>query len=88
MKSDTTVALLGIALNDATTLKQYLHSEDPVFPVVALGNDICEKVGIQGYPMHVILDRKGKTVVWEFGGDPQSGERLLAKVQELKAGLK
>ena len=88
LQSDTSVVLLSVALNDARALEHYFKTTDPIWPAVPSGNEICELVGIQGYPTHVILDRNGKTVCWESGGAPNSGDRLLQRLREVQASTK
>ncbi len=84
-KGDTNVVLLSVALNNAKTLERYLKTTDPPFPVVADGQAICDKVGVNSFPTHVILDANAKTVVWETGGSETTGEGFDQRVRELKA---
>ncbi len=84
-KNDTNVVLLGVALDAPSALKSYLKSDNPVFPVVPAAKAICDNVGVQGFPTHVIVDRNGKTVVWEMGGASDTGENLAQRVKELEA---
>ncbi len=82
-RGDDRVAFLSIALNDKTTLENYLNRSPLAADVVYNANEICKAVGITVFPTHVILDQNGKTLLWEAGGSLDAGERLAKAVGKL-----
>lgn len=82
-KGDERVVFLSVALNDKTTLENYLSRSPLAADVIYNARDICEKVGVTAFPTHVILDQNGKTLLWEAGGSVDAGERLAKAVGKL-----
>ncbi|MBK7186652.1 MAG: TlpA family protein disulfide reductase [Ignavibacteria bacterium] len=82
-KGDERVVFLSVALNDKTTLENYLSRSPLAADVIYYARDICEKVGVTVFPTHVILDQNGKTLLWEAGGSVDAGERLAKAVGKL-----
>ncbi len=82
-KSNNSVVFLSAALNDAQSLNNYLKSDNPLWPVIPSAQELCDAIGIQSYPTHVILDQNGKTVCWESGGSEDSGEQLRKRIEEV-----
>ncbi|MBK6290398.1 MAG: TlpA family protein disulfide reductase [Candidatus Kapabacteria bacterium] len=82
-KGDERVVFLSVALNDKTTLENYLSRSPLAADVIYNARDICEKAGVTAFPTHVILDQNGKTLLWEAGGSVDAGERLAKAVGKL-----
>ena len=80
---DTNVVFLSIALNDTTTLQQYFmkHARSK-FIVVPNGYDICKKLGVTGYPTHIVIGRDGKTLGYDLGGSEKQDELMRPKIEE------
>ncbi len=82
-KDDSRVVFLSIALNDKTALKKYLARFPLEATVIPDAQEICNRLGVNSYPTHVIIDQTGKTVLWQVGGSERSGEELGTKVDAL-----
>ena len=82
-RGDERIVFLSIALNDKRTLEKYLSRSPLAADVIANAGEICEKIGVIGFPTHVILDRAGKTILWEVGGSEEAGEHLAKVVSKL-----
>jgi len=83
MRKDTSVVILSVALNDAKTLSEHMKRAVYTYDVVPNGESICDALGITGFPTHVVIDRSGKTTLWELGGHSDSGERLESHIRTL-----
>lgn len=81
--NDPRVVFLSIALNDKGVIDKYLAKSPLKAIVVADGQAICDDVGVTGFPTHVIIDKSGKTVLWEVGSSEESGEQLGKVVEKL-----
>lgn len=83
MRNDTSVVILTVALNDARTLSEHMKRASYAYDIVPNGESICDALGITGFPTHIVIDRFGKTTLWELGGYPDSGERLESHIRTL-----
>ncbi len=77
---DTNVVFLSIALNDAPTVQRFLERTPSKFKVVPEGQEICDKLGVTGYPTHIIIGRDGKTIGYDMGGNATEGESMRPKI--------
>jgi thiol-disulfide isomerase/thioredoxin len=75
-KSDTNVVFLSIALDGTKSLATFFGDQTPKMHVIPYGNSICERIGVTGYPTHIIIDRAGRTVTNDFGGSEHTDEKL------------
>lgn len=82
-KDNKNVVFLSVCLDGETYLRNHLKNYPRAFPVVPDGQEICDNLGIQGFPTHVILNSEGKTVLWEMGGDKETGAQLKRRINEL-----
>lgn len=82
-RDDERIVFLSIALNDKPTLEKYLASHPLTAQVVANGKQIGESSGVTAYPTHIIIDQRGKTLLWEVGGSAAAGEHLATSVARL-----
>jgi|GEM_PF-1992832 len=79
---DTNVVFLSIALDDEAALKQYLNHAESEFQIVPNGSDLCSKLGVNGYPTHIIVGRNGRTLGFEMGGGENEDELMRPKINE------
>jgi len=79
---DTNVVFLSIALDDEAALKQYLSHAESKFQIVPNGSDLCSKLGVNGYPTHIIIGRDGKTLGFEMGGGEHEDEQMRPKIEQ------
>lgn len=82
---DSNVVFLSIARDDASAVKKYLEKMASKFQVVTEGGDICDNIGVTGYPTHIIIGRNGKTLGWDLGGSERSGDQMKDKIKEALA---
>lgn len=82
-KDDPRVVFLSMALNDKQTLLNYLERSPLAADVVAKSDAICSKLGVTAYPTHIIIDKEGRTALWEVGGSSKTGEGLSKAVEQL-----
>jgi thiol-disulfide isomerase/thioredoxin len=78
---DTNIVFLSIATNDSSVLRRYLEHTPVHFKIVPDGQEICDKLGITGYPSHMIIGRDGRTLGYEMGGNPEEGEFMRPKIE-------
>ena len=78
---DTNVVFLSVALNDAATVKRFLEHTPSKFKIVPDGQDICNKIGVNGYPTHIVIGRDGKTLGFDMGGSETEGETMRPKIE-------
>jgi peroxiredoxin len=79
---DTNVVFLSIATNDEKSLRYYLEHTESKFKIVPDGSDICEKIGVTGYPTHIIIGKDGKTLGFEMGGNEHQDEQMRPKIEQ------
>jgi thiol-disulfide isomerase/thioredoxin len=79
---DTNVVFLSIALNDPAEVKRFLQQTESKFQVIPYGMPICTKIGVAGYPTHIIIDKAGATLGFELGGSTTVGEGMRPKILE------
>ncbi len=77
---DTNVVFLSVALNDAKTVNHFLEHTPSKFKIVPDGEEICSKIGVQGYPTHIVIGRNGKTLGFDEGGSENEGEMMKPKI--------
>jgi thiol-disulfide isomerase/thioredoxin len=82
---DTNIVFLSIALDGPETLHRYFEHTPVKFKVVPNGNDICEKIGVEGYPTHIIIGKDGTTLGNEMGGSANEGEMMRPKIEQALA---
>ena len=61
-KNDTDVVFLGIALDDARSLEDFLKDTPFNYNIVSDGRYEASMYGVKSYPTHVILDRKSNII--------------------------
>ena len=83
---DTNVVFLSIALDDEAALARNAQRTESKFKIVPNGDAICAKLGVTGYPTHIIISRDGKTLGYELGGSESEGEAMRPKVEQALAG--
>lgn len=81
-KGDTNVVFLSIATNDEQALRRYLEHAESKFQIVPNGYEICQKLGVEGYPTHIIIGKDGKTLGFEMGGNEHQDEQMRPKIKD------
>jgi thiol-disulfide isomerase/thioredoxin len=79
-KGDTNVIFLSVALDDESSMKNYLQHHESGFLIVPNGQAICDAVGVTGFPTHIILGRDGSTLRWDMGGGENSGDLMKPSI--------
>ena len=79
---DTNVVFLSIATDNEKALRYYLEHAESKFKIVPDGSDICEKIGVTGFPTHIIIGKDGKTLGYEMGGNEKQDEEMHPKIAE------
>ncbi|MCX6139493.1 MAG: TlpA disulfide reductase family protein [Candidatus Kapabacteria bacterium] len=82
-RGDERIEFIAIALNDKLTLEKYLTRFPLAAEIVADGESIAQGVGVTAYPTHIVIDPRGKTLLWEVGGSGAAGEHLATSVTRL-----
>jgi peroxiredoxin len=79
---DTNVVFLSIARDDEKALRNYLEHAESKFKIVPDADDICQKLGVNGYPTHIIIGKDGKTLGYEMGGNEHQDEQMRPKIEQ------
>ena len=79
---DTNVVFLSIATDGEKSLRSYLEHAESKFQIVPNGYDICQKLGVNGFPTHIILGKDGKTLGFEMGGNEHQDEQMRPKIEQ------
>ena len=79
---DTNVVFLSIATDGETALRHYLEHAESKFKIVPNGYGICQKIGVNGFPTHIIIGRDGKTLGFEMGGGENEGDMMRPKIEQ------
>ncbi|HEY0669602.1 MAG TPA: TlpA disulfide reductase family protein, partial [Sphingobacteriaceae bacterium] len=66
-KNNTDVVFLGIALDDARSLEDFLKDTPFNYNIVSDGRYEASMYGVKSYPTHVILDRKSNIIFHTHG---------------------
>ena len=78
---DTNIVFLSVALDDVATLERHLKTSQSKFKIIPHGEEICGKLGVTGYPTHIIIGRDGTTLGFELGGSTTEGEQMRPKIE-------
>jgi peroxiredoxin len=81
-KGDTNVVFLSIARDDEKAIRNYLEHAESKFKIVPDADDICQKLGVNGYPTHIIIGKDGKTLGYEMGGNEHQDEQMRPKIEQ------
>lgn len=80
-RTDTNIVFLSIALDGRQALESYQARTPFAFDIVADGQDICDRLGVTGYPTHILIGRNGETLGYEEGGNEQEGNLMRPKIE-------
>ena len=65
-KKNDNIVFIAPALNDSYTIKSFLKEKQFIYSCVE-GADFINKIGISGYPTHLIVGKSGKIIWLEQG---------------------
>lgn len=81
-RGDTNVVFLSIAMDGEKALRHYLEQTPSKFKIVPNGYPICQKIGVTGFPTHIIIGKDGRTLGNEMGGSEHEDEQMRPKILE------
>ena len=61
------VVFLGIALDDPTSVEQFLANTPFEYQQIASGQPIASQYGVKGYPTHAVINKSGKVLFQTMG---------------------
>lgn len=82
--NDSTVVFIAIALDSKRDLEIFLKENPLDYQVVPNGSDIASDNGVNQYPTHVILDKKGRIAFNTVSYNAVTGYWLRKTIEEIK----
>ncbi len=79
---DTNVVFLSIATDGEKALRHFIEKTESKFKIVPNGYPICQKIGVTGFPTHIIIGMDGRTLGNELGGSEHEDEQMRPKILE------
>lgn len=78
---DTNVVFLSIATDGEKALRRWLETHESKFRIVPNGYSICQKMGVTGFPTHIIIGKDGATFGFEIGGSETADQDMRPKIE-------
>ncbi len=75
------VVFLALALDDEKSLNDFLKKTPFTYTIVPKAQNVSELYGVEGFPTHVILDRKGMNIGQLVGGSETRHEDLRPLIE-------
>jgi thiol-disulfide isomerase/thioredoxin len=76
------VVFMSLALEGTKELQPFLKKNPFKYAVIPEARTIAEKYGIEGYPTHYIINKKGEVVSTLLGGNDKRDEQLRPIIEE------
>ena len=80
---DQEVVFLGLAPDSENRLRRFLSNRPFHYIIVPRASNTIRKLGAFGYPVHIIIDKRGRIAYKLFGGSKDRHENLLSLIEHL-----
>jgi len=77
------VVFLGVALDKAPALEEYLKDNAFAYQVVPEGQALAASFGVSVYPTHILINKRGEIEFFMTGGSPKRHDDLRPLIENL-----
>ncbi|MFY8000804.1 MAG: redoxin domain-containing protein [Candidatus Kapaibacteriota bacterium] len=75
------VVFLALALDDEKDLKAFLKKSPFAYTIVPKASEVSQKYGVEAYPTHIVIDRKGMNIGQLVGGSDTRHDDLRPLIE-------